>query len=128
MQSKHAYLANRLCMYCHMCRFCLKFCSYINNSDARTRQLIFLHNLLSLQGACMAFCTVITFSNFSSLLINATWWPSCFTGSILPPDVRRKVILEQVTANLPQLLLVGLIPTACMQGCERGNILFNYAC
>ena len=33
----------------------------------------------------------------------------CLPGSILPPDVRREVVLEHVTADLPQLLLKLLI-------------------
>ena len=31
-------------------------------------------------------------------------------GPILPPNVSREVVLEHVTADLPQLFLVGLVP------------------
>ena len=45
---------------------------------------------------------------FSNLLCPCRWLH--LTGSVLPQNVRREVVLQQVTADLPQLLLVGLIP------------------
>ena len=44
------------------------------------------------------------------------------TGSVLSPNFWREVVLEQVTADLPQLLLVGLIPVTSRDEDERGEI------
>ena len=62
---------------------------------------------------------------FYSLLCLCRWLH--LTGSILPPNVWREVVLEQVTADLPQLLLVGLIPVTCRDEMRKYHIIQPYA-
>ena len=45
------------------------------------------------------------------------------TGPVLPPNVWREVVLEQVTADLPQLLLVGLISVTSRDEVRKYNII-----